>query len=314
MSGKATEKERKNLIHPVRTRVNKETYQRLESLLQNSTWQSMGELARKLITREKINCFYKDVTMNAPMEELTSIRKELKQLEKEWPLEYKGYATSWPNLSLKNNNNMNLNNLMDLKDEMKKLGFGEAHIEKMEEHMRANEPNFKLYDEVKASRGQVDITLHFKQSGQSEYCYLNRLEAVHNLAKPLEEAQKYLIITHTPEGQENGVKKMENFNEAVVYFKKQSGNVELALDKNAASKTMLANMENGKINYVARDFDRSFKSPPMPQIFWRNHGEGFGREHAANLVQGRSVYRNDLLNRDGVPYNACVQLDTDKER
>ncbi|ATP56496.1 hypothetical protein CPT03_08425 [Pedobacter ginsengisoli] len=209
---------------------------------------------------------------------------------------------------------MNLNNLEDLKDEMKKLGFGDAHIVKMEEHMRNNEPFFRLYDEVKATRGQVDITLHFKQSGQSDYYYLNRLEAVHNQAKPLEEGQKYLIITHTPEGQDNGVKKMENLNEAVAYFKKQSGNVELAVGKSAASKTMLANMENGKINYVARDFDRSFKSPPMPQIFWLNHGEGFGREHAANLVQGRSVYRDDLLNRDGIHYNAWVQLDTDKPR
>jgi hypothetical protein len=52
----------------------------------------------------------------------------------------------------------------------------------------------------------------------------------------------------------------------------------------------------------------------MPQIFWLNHGEGFGREHAANLVQGRSVYRDDLLNRDGIHYNAWVQLDTDKPR
>jgi len=44
------------------------------------TYQSMGELARKLITREKINCTHTNVTMNAPMEELTSIRKELKAI------------------------------------------------------------------------------------------------------------------------------------------------------------------------------------------------------------------------------------------
>ncbi len=80
MSGKTAERETDNLIHPIRTRVNKATYQKLESLLENSTCQSMGELARKLITREKINCFYKDVTMNAPMEELTTIRKELKAI------------------------------------------------------------------------------------------------------------------------------------------------------------------------------------------------------------------------------------------
>jgi len=80
MSIKAANKDSDKLIHPIRTRVNRETYQKLESLLANSTCQSIGELARKLITREKINCTYRDVTMNAPMEELTSIRKELKAI------------------------------------------------------------------------------------------------------------------------------------------------------------------------------------------------------------------------------------------
>jgi hypothetical protein len=239
---------------------------------------------------------------------------ELKQLQRVWLLHPNENGNSHSDLSLKTNHIMNLNNLENLKKEMQKLGFGDAHIAKMEEHMRKDEPFFKLHDTVKGTRGQVDITLQFKQSGQSDYYYLNRLEAAHNLAKHLEEGQKYIIITHTPEGQDNGVKKMENLNEAISYFKKQSGNVELAVGKSAASKTMLANMENGKINYVARDFERTFKSPPMPQTFWLNHGEGFGREHAANLVQGRSVYREDLLNRDGVPYNAWVQLDTDKAR
>lgn len=80
MSSINNDKRRKNFDHPIRTRVNKETYQRLENLLAGSTCQSMGELARKLITREKINCTHRDVTMNAPMEELTSIRKELKSI------------------------------------------------------------------------------------------------------------------------------------------------------------------------------------------------------------------------------------------
>ncbi|QQT24497.1 plasmid mobilization relaxosome protein MobC [Sphingobacterium spiritivorum] len=80
MSGRTSEKQRRHFTHPIRTRVNKETYERLENLLAQSTCQSMGELARKLITREKINCTYRDITMNAPMEELSSIRKELKAI------------------------------------------------------------------------------------------------------------------------------------------------------------------------------------------------------------------------------------------
>ena len=208
---------------------------------------------------------------------------------------------------------MNLNNLEDLKDEMKKLGFSDPLIAKMEEHMKNDDPAFKLYDEAKASRGQVDITLHFKQSGQSDYYYLNRLEAVHNQGKPLEEGQKYMVITKTEEGK-NIVKKLENVAEAIDFFKQQKGNSELAVGKDAANKSMLANMEEGKINYVSRDFKREFYSPPLPQTFWLDHGKGFSKEQAANLVQGRSVYRDDLLSREGTPYKAWMQLDTEKER
>ncbi len=214
---------------------------------------------------------------------------------------------------LKIKKDMNLNNLEDLRDEMKKLGFGDPLITKMEEHMKNNDPNFKLYDQVKAGKGQVDITLHFKQSGQSDYYYLNRLEAVHNRAKPLEEGQSYMVITKTEDGK-NMVKKQENMAEAIEFFKAQQGNSELAVGKDAAHKTMLANMEAGKINYVARDFQRDFSSPPLPQTFWLDHGKGFSREQAANLVQGRSVYRDDLLSREGKAYSAWMQLDTDKER
>jgi len=81
MNSRENKKENKKLIHPIRTRVDLQTYQRLESLLENSTCQSIGELVRKLITREKINCIYTDLTMNIPMEELTSIRKELKAID-----------------------------------------------------------------------------------------------------------------------------------------------------------------------------------------------------------------------------------------
>lgn len=208
---------------------------------------------------------------------------------------------------------MNLNNLEDLKEEMKKLGFDEALVAKMEEHMKNDDPAFKLYDEVKASKGQVDITLHFKQSGQSDYYYLNKLEAVHNQGKPLEEGQKYMVITKTEDGK-NIVKKLENVAEAIDFFKKQNGNSELAVGKDAAHKTMLANMEEGKVNYVSKDFKRDYYSPSIPQTFWLDHGKGFSKEQAANLVQGRAVYRDDLLSREGTPYKAWMQLDTEKER
>ena len=236
--------------------------------------------------------------------------RELDRLSRQRPT---GTTIDKDFIPLKKIEDMNLNNLEDLREEMKKLGFGDAHISKMEEHMKSNDPSFRLYDEVKANRGQVDVTLHFKQSGQSDYYYLNRLEAVHNQLKPLEDGQKYMVITKNGEGK-NMVKKLENFNEAIDFFKAQKGNSELAVGKDAANKSMVANMEEGKINYVSREYKRDFYSPPLPQTFWLDHGKGFTKEQAANLVQGRSVYRDDLLSREGKPYSAWMQLDTEKER
>lgn len=68
------------LTHPIRTRVTETVFERLSELQKNSSCQTIGEVARMILSRQKINCFYKDITMNAPMEELTSIRKELKAI------------------------------------------------------------------------------------------------------------------------------------------------------------------------------------------------------------------------------------------
>lgn len=206
---------------------------------------------------------------------------------------------------------MNLNNLENLKEEMKNLGFKDKLVEQMEDYMKKDVPDFKLHDTLPAAKGQVDLTLHFKQSGQSDFYYFNKFEAAHNQGKPLEEGQKYMVITPSGDGK-NLVKKLENVAEAIEFFKEQKSNSELALGKDAAHKTGLANMENGKINYVTRDFQRTFYAKPITQTFWVERGKGFTAEQASNLVQGRSVYRDDMMNLGGEPYKAWVKLDVDK--
>ncbi len=212
-----------------------------------------------------------------------------------------------------NAKNMNVNNLENLREEMKALGFKENLIAQMEEQMKKNVPDFRLHDTMPATRGQVDLTLHFRQSGKSEFYYLNKFEAAHNQGKRLEEGQKYLIITPGIDGK-NMVRKIENLGEAIDFFRKQEGNSELAIGKDAAHRTKVAGSENGKVNYVAKDFERTFYSRPLAQTFWVEHGKGFTAEQAANLVQGRSVYRDDLLNVGGTPYKAWMKLDMDKPR
>jgi len=68
------------LTHPIILRVNEDTFKRLEKILQHSNCQSIGEVARNILSKEKILMLTRDITMNAPMEELASIRKELRSI------------------------------------------------------------------------------------------------------------------------------------------------------------------------------------------------------------------------------------------
>ncbi|TCD05871.1 plasmid mobilization relaxosome protein MobC [Pedobacter frigidisoli] len=68
------------LVHLLRVRVNDATMKRLEKLLAESSCRSIGEVGRKLLSRERINCFYRDASLAGPMEELALIRKELKSI------------------------------------------------------------------------------------------------------------------------------------------------------------------------------------------------------------------------------------------
>ncbi|MCX2450037.1 hypothetical protein OQX61_02030 [Pedobacter sp. PLR] len=208
---------------------------------------------------------------------------------------------------------MNLNNLEALKLEMKALGFGDKITTLMEEQMRNNIPNFALDERFLGGKGQVNLTLYFKQSSNSEYYYMNRFEAYLHKGTPLEQGQKYLLITKDADGR-NQFKKLENMVEAITLFKRHTGNCELAIGKDVAHKTPLVMMEEGKVNYLTKDFQQTFYAPPIPQTFWVDHGKGYTAEQAVNLMQGRAVYRDDLLSRDGHQYKAWMILDIGKPR
>lgn len=68
------------LSHPIRTRLTRKNYKRLEEIARNSDCSSVGEVARKILSRQRIVLFHRDVSMNGPMEELAMIRKELKSI------------------------------------------------------------------------------------------------------------------------------------------------------------------------------------------------------------------------------------------
>lgn len=68
------------LTHFVRTRVTEKVYKRLDKIRLNSDCHSVGGVARKILSHEKITLFYKDMSLNATMEQLALIRKELKAI------------------------------------------------------------------------------------------------------------------------------------------------------------------------------------------------------------------------------------------
>jgi len=219
------------------------------------------------------------------------------------------------NLLTINKLNMNLNNLENLREELKTLGFKDKVISEIQQHMEKGISEFTLHDSIPGTRGQVDMSLYFKQSGQSEHYFFNKYEVALNSGKALEEGQKYTIITPNEQGK-NMFKSFENVAEAIAFFKDQKGNSELALMKGEGKESFehrakLAMMESGKINYVAKDFQHTFRTPAVTQTFYVDRGKGFTAEQAANLIQGRSVYRDDMANVAGQTYKAWVKLDMD---
>jgi hypothetical protein len=80
MSRPKLKDDKQRLSHSIIIRVNEATFQRLEKLAENSSYRTVAEVARKILSNEKLNVFHKDATMNGPMEELALIRKELKAI------------------------------------------------------------------------------------------------------------------------------------------------------------------------------------------------------------------------------------------
>jgi len=210
---------------------------------------------------------------------------------------------------------MNRNNAENIREEMKNLRFSQKAIDEAQQKMEKGLPDFTVNDKVNGNKGQVDVTAHFRQSGQSDNYYLNKFVVALNTGKALEEGQKYMVISPNEQAPgKNLVKSFENVTGAIDFFKSQKGNSELVVGKDVAHKVELATMKAGKVDYVEKDFQRTFRTPAQTQTFFVDRGRGFTAEQAANLIQGRSVYRDDLLNLAGQPYAAWVKLDFDSPK
>ena len=206
---------------------------------------------------------------------------------------------------------MNLNNLEDRKADMNALGVSQKNIDLMEQNMKNGVAAFVLREVIPATRGQVEISIPFKQSGQSDFYYFNKFTAAHNKAKPLEQGHKYFVVMPDLPKKDGNTqyKSFEQVSEAIGLFNEVK-NGELKSGRDLATSGRLALMEEGKLNYVSKDFRATLFARPLEQNFWTDKGKGFSIEQAANLIQGRSVHKDDLVNvSTGEIYKAWVRLE-----
>jgi methyl-accepting chemotaxis protein len=68
------------LTRLVGVRLSENVYTRLEKFVESTDCQTVAELGRRLMSKERITYFHKDASMDATMEELSRIRKELNSI------------------------------------------------------------------------------------------------------------------------------------------------------------------------------------------------------------------------------------------
>lgn len=212
-----------------------------------------------------------------------------------------------------NEKRMNLNNLEDLRNELKTLGFSPDVAGQLEGKMKPLPNYFVLKDQLPGTNGPVDFTLHFKKSSQSDFYNFGKFEAKAGTSPELPPDQKYMVISANPDNAEKPlVRSFDNASDAIEFHKKQKVTSELAVGESPESKQVLASKDNGKEIYLNREFAPVYNTPPVTQTFYPEKGHGFTAEQAANLVQERSVFRGDMMTRLGEPYAAWIKLDFDQ--
>jgi hypothetical protein len=211
---------------------------------------------------------------------------------------------------------MNLNNLQDLKREVNDLGFSAKVADELEKNIKAEPVHFTVKDQLPGDKGQVDFNLHFHKSNVSDTYSFSKYDATAGKVPPTVEHQSYMVLSENKDDKEKPlVKQFESPNEAIDFFKKQKGTSELAIGESPESRELLASKENGKVNYVNDNFRAAYFSPSIKQTFYVKEGVGFTATQAANMVQGRTVHRQDLINPNrGEAYNAWIKLDFEQKK
>ena len=97
---------------------------------------------------------------------------------------------------------MNLNNLEDLKKEVKDLGFNPKVADELEKNMKPLHGLFYVKMRLLGDKGSVDMTLHFRKSGQSDFYSFNKYEVTAGKVPPTADNQVYMVVTENKDNKE----------------------------------------------------------------------------------------------------------------
>src|SRR5215217_2916123 len=159
----------------------------------------------------------------------------------------------------------------------------------------------------------MEAILHLKRSDQSEYYFLNKYELAYSKAKPLEEGKSYMVLSNDAAGKPQ-FKKFDSPMQAMENFRGRAGDAELGIGKSVKDYLSVATMKDGKVDYVAKDFQQTYYSDAIKNAIYINQGKGFNMTQSANMLMGGSAYRDDLVSRVGKEYGAWNTYEFDKPR
>jgi hypothetical protein len=69
------------LTHRIRTRVDDKTFNRLSEMVKSSNSKTVGQVARKILSQNRIKVYRKDISLEEPVQRLIQIRTELRSIE-----------------------------------------------------------------------------------------------------------------------------------------------------------------------------------------------------------------------------------------
>lgn len=210
--------------------------------------------------------------------------------------------------------NANLENTESVMTKARELGLSEKSIVLMEEQMKSGIDRIAVTDLYSAKRGQVEATTYINQSNRSENYYISKFQIAYNQGKVLDDGLKFFVTLPEKDGEKRFQAALGTLR-AIELFKEQKGNSTLSFGKTFADSQVAATMTGGKIDSISPEFQRTFRLDPRTQTVWIDRGRGNSIPQGVNLIQGKYVHRDDMLNSlKGEVYSAWIKYDFDSPK